>query len=93
MHQKYKGYKSMTTLELSNARQKLADTINRVAYGNERILLRRRGKDVAALVSVDDLALLEGLEDRLDAEAARQALAESGDRIPYEQARRELGLK
>jgi prevent-host-death family protein len=83
----------MTSLELSDARQKLADTINRVAYGKERILLRRRGKDVAALVSVEDLALLEELEDRSDVEAARQALAESKDRIPYEQARRELGRK
>ena len=83
----------MTSLELSDARQKLADTINRVAYGKERILLRRRGKDVAALVSVEDLALLEELEDRSDVEAAREALAESKDRIPYEQARGELGLK
>ncbi len=83
----------MTSLELSDARQKLADTINRVAYGKERILLRRRGKDVAALVPVEDLALLEELEDRSDVEAARAALAESKERISYEQARRKLGLK
>jgi prevent-host-death family protein len=83
----------MASLELSDVRQKLADTINRVAYGKERILLRRRGKDVAALVSVEDLALLEELEHRSDVEAAREALAESEDRIPYEQARQELGLK
>jgi prevent-host-death family protein len=83
----------MTPLEVTEARQNLADTINRVAYGKERILLRRRGKDVAALVPVEDLALLVELEDRLDVEAARAALAKSEERIPYEQARRELGLK
>ena len=83
----------MTPLEVTDARQKLADTINRVAYGKERILLRRRGKDMAALVPVEDLALLEELEDRSDVEAARAALAESKRRIPYEQARRSLGLK
>jgi hypothetical protein len=32
-------------------------------------------------------------EDRQDIEAARKALAESDERIPYEQVRRELGLK
>ena len=83
----------MTPLEVTDARQKLADTINRVAYGKERILLRRRGKDMAALVPVEDLALLEELEDRSDVEAARAALAQSKRRIPYEQARRSLGLK
>lgn len=31
-------------------------------------------------------------EDRIDVEAAREALAESDERIPYEQVRRELGL-
>jgi prevent-host-death family protein len=83
----------MIPLEVTDARQKLADTINRVAYGKERILLRRRGKDMAALVPVEDLALLEELEDRSDVEAARAALAQSKRRIPYEQARRSLGLK
>jgi prevent-host-death family protein len=83
----------MIPLEVTDARQKLADTINRVAYGKERILLRRRGKDMAALVPVEDLALLEELEDRSDVEAARAALAQSKRRIPYDQARRSLGLK
>ena len=83
----------MIPLEVTDARQKLADTINRVAYGKERIVLRRRGKDIAALVPVEDLALLEELEDRSDMEAARAALAQSKRRIPYEQARRKLRLK
>jgi hypothetical protein len=48
---------------------------------------------MAALVPVEDLALLEELEDRSDVEAARAALAQSKRRIPYEQARRSLGLK
>ena len=31
-------------------------------------------------------------EDRADAKAARKALAESDERIPYEKVRKELGL-
>ncbi len=44
-------------------------------------------------LTVEDLAVLEELEDRLDVEAARKALAESGERIPYDRARRELCLE
>ena len=54
-----------------------ADTINRVAYGNERVVLRRRGKEVAAAVPIADLRLLEELEDRMDLVDARAALAET----------------
>ena len=35
---------------------------------------------------------IEEVEDRLDVEAARTALAESEDRIPYAVVRRRLGL-
>jgi len=34
----------------------------------------------------------EELEDRFDVEAAREALAESDERIPYEVVRKDLGL-
>ena len=83
----------MTRLTASKARQEFADTINRVVYGGERIVLHRRGKDLVAVVPLSDLAALEKLEDRLDVEAAKRALAESDERIPYEPVRRELGLK
>jgi hypothetical protein len=36
--------------------------------------------------------LIEDAEDRLDAEAARAALAESNDCIPYAEVRRRLAL-
>ena len=54
------------------------------------MIVRRRGRDVAALVPLDDLERLEDLED---IEAARAALAEPGPNIPYEAIRKEAGLK
>ena len=70
--------------------------MNRVAYGRERIVLHRRGKDLAALVPVEDLVLLEQLEDRLDLEEAEKILAKSKARgekpIPWEKAKKKLGL-
>ncbi|BFU93577.1 MAG: hypothetical protein NTNFB02_02990 [Nitrospira sp.] len=67
----------MAHLPASKARQGFADTINRAAYGKERVVVRRRGKEVAAVVPIDDLRLLEELEDRIDLADARAALAET----------------
>ena len=84
----------MTRLAASQARRDLAETINRVAYQGERIVVHRRGKDVAALVPVEDLELLRELEDRLDLDEARKALAEARRRgtKPWEALKAELGL-
>jgi prevent-host-death family protein len=76
-------------------RGELADLINRAAYGRERILLKRRGKAVAAIVPVEDVELLEKLEDRFDIEAARRALRrDRGKRtIPLSEVKARLGLR
>ena len=63
----------------------------RVAYKGERSVLERCGKDVAALVSLEDLALLNELEARIDIEAARKALEGPGS-IPWEEVKQRLGL-
>jgi prevent-host-death family protein len=60
----------MTTLSIAEARNGLADAINRVSYGGERVIFARRGKPVAALVSPEDLALLQRMEDVQDIRAA-----------------------
>jgi len=58
--------------EGNKEREGFADAINRAAIGNERVLLRRRGRAVAAVAPIDDLRLLEALEDRIDlVDAAR----------------------
>lgn len=48
-------------------------------------------KTIAALVSVDDLELLEALEDRMDLDAAPTALREPGRRR-WDEIRAELAL-
>ncbi len=81
----------MIRLAASAVRDSLGDTLNRVAYRGERIVLERHGKAVAALVSVDDLALLEDLEDRADVEAIRLARQEPGE-IPFEEVCQKAAL-
>jgi PHD/YefM family antitoxin component YafN of YafNO toxin-antitoxin module len=71
----------------------VTNSLTRVVMKGERVVVHRRGKAVAALIPLEDLALLEELEDRLDVEEAERRLADPSDKsIPYEQVRRELGL-
>jgi prevent-host-death family protein len=80
-------------LSASKARQDLSSVIKGVRKG-ERFLLSRHGEGVAAVVSVEDLALLQAIEDRRDARAARAALAdaEKNGTVPWDQVKAELGL-
>lgn len=47
----------ISALELHGS---LSDTLSRVAFGGERVAIKRHGKRIAALVSAHDLAALEG---------------------------------
>ena len=82
----------MTRLTATEARSEFADILNRVAYKKERIILHRRGKNVAVLVPIEDLKLLRKMEDQMDNEAADKALKEPGRRIPWEKLKKDLRL-
>ena len=83
----------MTKIGVSDARDHLSEVVDRARYTHERVVLTKRGKDVGAIISIEDLKLLEMLEDQLDIDMARKALAEAGDaRIPYQSLREKLGL-
>ncbi|MFJ4005210.1 type II toxin-antitoxin system Phd/YefM family antitoxin [Streptomyces sp. NPDC090023] len=61
-------------IPVTQARAELADLINRVVYGGERVVVTRHGKPLVALVSADDLARLEAL-DAQDAEQDEQVIS------------------
>ena len=79
-------------MSAAEARKNFANIVNRVAFGDESIIVTRRGEEVAAIVSMDELKLLQRIEDRMDIEDAMQALEEPGDSIPAEKLWQELGL-
>ena len=81
-----------TKISTADARKKFSNIVNRVAFGKESIILTRRGEELAALVAMDELRLLQELENRLDIADAVKALKEPGDDIPAEQFWKKLGL-
>jgi len=82
----------MTRMPATEARNRFADIVNDVAFRGERVILQRHGKDIAAVVPIEDLALLEALEDKIDLDAARKALAEKEPAIAWVKLKRELGI-
>lgn len=84
----------MPGLPVSEARAALGDILDRVRLRGERVRLSKNGKDVAAVVPIEDLELLRQLEDRLDLDDARRALAEAERKgtVPWKKIKQDLGL-
>ncbi|WP_333777796.1 type II toxin-antitoxin system Phd/YefM family antitoxin [Streptomyces sp. IBSBF 3136] len=59
-------------IPVTQARAELAELINRVVYGGERVVVTRHGKPLVALVSAADLERLDALD-----EAAGEQVASS----------------
>lgn len=84
----------MVKVEATAARSGLSDLLSQVQYGSERVIIERRGRDAAALISMADLRLLELLEDTIDIEAARQALKNPKNkvRVPLDEVKKRLRM-
>ncbi|MCY3023805.1 MAG: type II toxin-antitoxin system prevent-host-death family antitoxin [Planctomycetota bacterium] len=86
----------MTTLSASQARSQFGRLLRRAARRKQRVVLTSRGKEMAAMVPMEDLRLIERLaeeeEDRIDREEARKAKWEPGPNGKWEDLRKELGL-
>ncbi len=63
----------MTTVE---ARENFSELINQAAYGNQKVILTRRGKPLVAVLSLKEL---ERLENQANQQAAPEAIRETAD--------------
>ncbi len=54
----------MPTISVANAKSHLSELIAKSSYGHERFVITRRNKPVAALVSLEDLQIIEQHEER-----------------------------
>jgi len=82
----------MVKIPATKAREELAELASRVCFGGERVMLTRHRKPLAVLISVEDLKVLEMVENRIDVQAAKAALAESGERISFDEVCERLGI-
>lgn len=83
--------RAVKTLSSGEARDALPDLLARAAYAHEHTLIAKRGKPMAALISVEEYRLFERLlaeyEDRMDTEAVLAVLAdEDDDVVPFERS-------
>ena len=53
----------MRTISVVEARRRFSEIINRVVHRHERIVISRRGRPVAAVINLDDLARLGQMPD------------------------------
>lgn len=81
----------VTTVE---ARKRLAELINRAAYGGESVLVTRRGQELAAIVPASDATLADRLRGFLSRRDVSRALDEldSDEAAAWQELKRELGL-
>ena len=81
----------MTTVTATQLKNRIGEMLDDVQFRGERVILARKGKPAAAVISIEDLEFLEELEDRLDAAEADEAANDPDNqgRIPWEQIKRE----
>jgi len=86
--------RSMVRIAAGDLRKDVAEVLNKVAYGHERVIVHRRGKDAVAIISLEDLALLEAFEDQLDLKDAQVARREAKERgtVAWNDLKLELGV-
>jgi prevent-host-death family protein len=82
------------TATVTEARRDFANIYNRAAYGHERVVIERHGKNRVAVIPYEDLELLEEIEDYVDLRAALASLKEAEEQgtVSAEDLKRELGL-
>ena len=64
------------TMSTNEAKEEFSELVNRVAHNKERIILTRRDKEIAALIPIEDFALLQSSLNKNDC-TKRGALKEA----------------
>jgi len=85
---------AMTRVNSAEAKRQLGQILARTARTKRRVMVTSRGKDMAAVVPIEDVQLLEEIEDRLDLDEARAALAgaKRDGTVTWKKIKRDLGL-
>lgn len=82
---------NMTTISITNLRTKVRKLADLVNFGGERIRVERNGETAFVMVSEEDAAFLEALEDKADLKAAKKAFKEKHS-TSLEKLKKDLNL-
>ncbi len=90
----YRREYAMDRINTTEARENLAEVLNRVSYAKDRVRITRHGKQVAAVVPIEDLEYLERMEDEIDIREVQKALEDvkKNGAIGWEEVKKELEL-
>jgi prevent-host-death family protein len=82
----------MTTLD---AKEKFTELLNHIAHSKERVILTRRGKELVAIISLEDLQFLESVQDKNDLQEAINAYkeAKNSTSVTLESLKEDLGIQ
>lgn len=81
----------MTTITITDVRPQLRKLADRVCHHGDRICVKRNGEPAFVMVSFEDFEAIEALEEKIDIQEAKKALAK-GKFIPLKKLEAELGL-
>jgi prevent-host-death family protein len=85
-------FAEFSQVTMVEASEKFSDLIHRTTERKERTIITQSGHSLAALVPLEDFALLQKLEDLLDYQEAIEALDEPGENISLDELKKEVGL-
>lgn len=66
----------MTTVTAKYLKERPAEVLGRVQYGNERVTITRYGREIAAVIPIEHARLLEELEDLVGIDDALKLVRE-----------------
>lgn len=84
---------AVTVLNTVDAKEQFTDLINRVVHSKERVIITRRGQEIAAIIPLEDLMLLQEAQDKHDLREAIDALKEirSMGTVTLDQLKEDIG--
>ena len=76
------------------ARENFSEVIGKAAYGSQRVVVTKNGRDSVAIVPIADLELLAELERLIDVADAEAALVEAREKgtISLSALKKKLGM-
>jgi len=77
---------------VAKAKEKFSEIVNEAGYKGERILVEKREKLLAVIISYDDYKKLEELEDMVESRVLEKAL-KKGKFYSLEEASRKLKIE